>query len=145
MLCWLYCWLRMYSWWFTLLLNIQMDISFKDNAVIFFMVQTQHYIIITQHASLLKIVWVLIESASLRPRHTHSHNIYCYLSIFLFLYWLSIMPPGGEGTLIFSTYVGSGPASTVHPPKNIRNFKHPQKIFEILATPKNIPNSVPWP
>ena len=30
----------------------------------------------------------------------------------------------GGGTLIFSSFVGSGPASTVHP-KNIRNFKHP--------------------
>ena len=46
---------------------------------------------------------------------------------------------GGGGTLIFSAYVGSDPTSTVHPPKNIRNFKHPKKIFEILATPKNIP------
>ena len=46
----------------------------------------------------------------------------------------SILTPEGGGTLIFSSYVGSGPASTVHPPppkKNIRNFKHPQKIFEI--------------
>ena len=43
------------------------------------------------------------------------------------------------GTLIFSAYVGSDPASTVHPPKNVRNFKHPQKIFEIIAIPKNIP------
>ena len=43
------------------------------------------------------------------------------------------------GTLIFSAYVGSDPASTVHPKKNIRNFKHPKKIFEIVATPKNIP------
>ena len=51
--------------------------------------------------------------------------------------------PGGGGTLMFSSYVGSGPASTVHPPKNIRNFKHPKKIFENLATQKNIPYSVP--
>ena len=35
-------------------------------------------------------------------------------------------PKGGGGSLIFSSYVGSGPASTLHP-KNIRNFKHPQK------------------
>ena len=48
-------------------------------------------------------------------------------------------PGGGGGTLIFSAYVGSDPASTVHPKKNIRNFKHPKKIFEILATQKNIP------
>ena len=43
------------------------------------------------------------------------------------------------GTLIFSAYVRSDPASTVHPQKNVRNFKHPQKIFEIIAIPKNIP------
>ena len=41
---------------------------------------------------------------------------------------------GGGGTLIFSSYVGSGPASTVYPPpppppkKKIRNFKHPKNI-----------------
>ena len=46
------------------------------------------------------------------------------------------LSPGG--TLFFSSYVGSGPASTVHP-KNIRYFKHPIKIFEILVTPQNIP------
>ena len=28
--------------------------------------------------------------------------------------------------------------------EKIRNFKHPKKIFEILATPKNIPYSVHW-
>ena len=33
------------------------------------------------------------------------------------------------GTLIFSSYVSSGPASTVHP-KNIRNFKHPKKYLK---------------
>ena len=33
----------------------------------------------------------------------------------------------GRGTLLFSLYVGSGPASTVHPKINIRNFKHPKK------------------
>ena len=45
--------------------------------------------------------------------------------------------PQGD-TLLFSPYVGSGPASTVHP-KNIRNFKHPKKIFEILSTQKISP------
>ena len=56
--------------------------------------------------------------------------------------------PCGGGTLFFSPYVGSGPASTIQPPKNIRNFKYPQKIFEILAPPppkKKIPHSVHWP
>ena len=43
---------------------------------------------------------------------------------------------GGGGTLIFSAYVGSDPASTVHPNQE---FQALQKIFEILATQKNIP------
>ena len=50
---------------------------------------------------------------------------------------------GGGGTLIFSVYVGSDPYSS--PQKNIRNFKNPNFFFEILATPKNIPHSVPLP
>ena len=48
------------------------------------------------------------------------------------------------GTLIFSSYVGSGPESTIHPQK-YQEFQAPQLIFEILATPKIIPHSVPWP
>ena len=48
-------------------------------------------------------------------------------------------PQGGGGTLIFSAYVGSDQASTVHQKKIIRNFKHSKKIFDILATQKNIP------
>ena len=51
---------------------------------------------------------------------------------------MELRPGGGGGILIFSAYVGSDPASTVHPKKSIRNFKHPKKILEILATPKNI-------
>ena len=39
---------------------------------------------------------------------------------------------------MFSAYVGSDPASTIHP-KKYQEFQTPQKIFEILATPKNIP------
>ena len=50
----------------------------------------------------------------------------------------------GGGVLLFFSYVGSGPASTVHPPKHIRNFKHPPpppppKKMEILATKKIFP------
>ena len=37
---------------------------------------------------------------------------------------------GPGGTLIFSAYVGSEPASALHPPKNIRNFKHPKKYLK---------------
>ena len=44
----------------------------------------------------------------------------------------------GGGTLIFSRIRRLGPSIYRSPKKNIRNFKHPQKIFEILATPKNI-------
>ena len=51
------------------------------------------------------------------------------------------MDPRG-GTLIFSAYVGSDPASTVHP-KKYQEFQAPKKIFEILATKKKYPNSVP--
>ena len=43
--------------------------------------------------------------------------------------------PGGGATLICSSYVGSGPASTVHPNK-YQELQAPQKIFFI--PPKNI-------
>ena len=42
------------------------------------------------------------------------------------------------GTVIFSSKVGSGIASIVRPPKNIRNYKHLPTI-EILATQNNTP------
>ena len=45
---------------------------------------------------------------------------------------------GWRGTLIFSAYVGSDPASTVHPQKISGISKDPKKIFEILATQKNV-------
>ena len=45
---------------------------------------------------------------------------------------------GGGGTLIFFRIRRLGPSIYRSPPKNIRNFKHPQKIFEILATQKSI-------
>ena len=44
------------------------------------------------------------------------------------------IPQGG--TLIFSAYVGSDPAYTVHPPKNIGNFKHPKKYLKFKQPPK---------
>ena len=40
------------------------------------------------------------------------------------------LPPRGGGTLNYFSYVGSGPASTLHPPKNIWNFKHPKKYLK---------------
>ena len=48
--------------------------------------------------------------------------------------------PRGLGSLIFSAYVGSGPASTVHPQKISGISSIPKKIFEILATQKNTPS-----
>ena len=46
---------------------------------------------------------------------------------------------GGGGTLIFPSYVGSGPASTVHPPKISGNSRSPKKIWN-FSNPKNTPN-----
>ena len=53
--------------------------------------------------------------------------------------------PGEGGSWVFSifSYVGLGPAPNIHP--KIRNFKHPKKIFEILATPKIPPNLYLYP
>ena len=51
---------------------------------------------------------------------------------------------GGGGTLSFSSYVGSGTASTLRP-KKISGISSPPKIFEILTTPPKYPHSVPWP
>ena len=55
------------------------------------------------------------------------------------IYQISVSTPQ-EDTLIFSAYVGSGPAQ--HLPftqKIYQELQAPQKIFEILATPKNTP------
>ena len=46
---------------------------------------------------------------------------------------------GGGGYSNFFSIRRLGPGIYHSPPKTIRNFKHPQKIFEILATQKNIP------
>ena len=42
----------------------------------------------------------------------------------------------GEGYSNFFRIRRLGPSIYRSPPKNIKNFKHPQKIFEILATKK---------
>ena len=39
-------------------------------------------------------------------------------------------------------WTGLGPNIYRSPPKNIRNFKHPKKIFEILSTQNNIPDTL---
>ena len=49
----------------------------------------------------------------------------------------NVQPPVGS-TLNFYAYIGSGPASTDHP-KKISGISSTPKIFEILATLKNIP------
>ena len=49
------------------------------------------------------------------------------------------------GTLIFSSYVRSGPASTVQP-KKIQEFQAPPKNIWNFSNPQNnFPTSVPWP
>ena len=45
-------------------------------------------------------------------------------------------PPGG--TLILSPYVGSNPASTIHP-KKYQEFQAPQKNIWNFSNPKNYP------
>ena len=50
---------------------------------------------------------------------------------------------GGGGTLNFSSYVGSDPASTVYPPKISGISDIHQKIFEILADPERYYHFVP--
>ena len=49
------------------------------------------------------------------------------------------------GDTLFFCIRRLGPSIYHSPPKHIKNFKHPKKIFEILATQKNIPQSVHWP
>ena len=51
---------------------------------------------------------------------------------------------GGGGTLIFSAYVGSDPASTVHP-KKYQKFEALQKNIWIFCNPKKYPDSVYLP
>ena len=55
---------------------------------------------------------------------------------------VSAQGKGGGGTLSFSSYVNSGP-SIYHSPKKISGISSTPKIFEILATQKIIPHSVP--
>ena len=56
------------------------------------------------------------------------------------LYEVGLGTPGG--TLIFSAYVDSDPASTVHPPKISEISNTPKKYLEIFATPKKYSDSV---
>ena len=53
----------------------------------------------------------------------------------------SLRNAGPGGTPNFPAYVGSDPASTIHP-KNIRNFKHPPKNILNFSNPKKYPHSV---
>ena len=53
--------------------------------------------------------------------------------------WVPRGGGGGGGYSKFFLIRRLGPSIYRSPPKNIRNFKHPKKIFEILATQKNIP------
>ena len=54
---------------------------------------------------------------------------------FQLLWGAAITALGGGGLSFFSSYVGSGPAPTLHPQK-YQEFQAPQKIFEILAAQK---------
>ena len=69
-----------------------------------------------------------------------SHNNKKYISTYI--------TPRGGGVLFFSSSTGLDTAFTVQPPpppppkkkKEISGISSTLKIFEILATPKNIPN-----
>ena len=50
----------------------------------------------------------------------------------------------GGGYSHFSSHVGSGPASTVHP-KKYQEFQAPQINIWNFSNPKNILYFVPWP
>ena len=52
-------------------------------------------------------------------------------------------PMGGYSH--FSSYIGSGPASTVHQKKTYQEFQVPQIDIWSFSNPKNILHSVPWP
>ena len=51
--------------------------------------------------------------------------------------------PRGGGLLFFVFIRRLGPSIYHSRKKNFRNYKDPKKIFEILANPKNIPQSLP--
>ena len=57
------------------------------------------------------------------------------------LFWVQAQ----GGFSIFFCIGRLGPSIYPSPQKNIRNFKHPKKIFEIFATPKKYPDSVYLP
>ena len=63
-------------------------------------------------------------------KSAHQDPHFVSLSNGLFSRHNSAWRPQG-GTLICSSYVGSGPASTVHPSKKYQEFQAPQKIFFI--------------
>ena len=77
-------------------------------------------------------------SANVHDRR-HLRNKY-HIHVNFKLYAAAVLQMGLKsqgGTLIFSSYVGSGPASTVHLYK-IPGISSTQFRFEILATPTNI-------
>ena len=73
-----------------------------------------------------------------------------HLSFFLPDPLSSIIGPGGYFDFFFKRRLGPSIYHSPPPPpkknkKNIWNFKYPKKIFEILATKKKYPHSVPLP
>ena len=57
-------------------------------------------------------------------------------------YHLGLVP---RGVLSFFLHKYAWAYHLPFTPQNYQEFQVPQIIFEILATPKNIPHSVPWP
>ena len=61
----------------------------------------------------------------------------CKVSRNFSIFWECVYTPGG-GTQIFSVYVGSDPASTVHP-KKYQEFQAPLKYIWNFSNPKKYP------
>ena len=68
-------------------------------------------------------------SSGLSVAYLHSNSVNTHGSLL----------QGGGGVLSFFLLSRLGPITYYSPQNNIRNFKHPQNIFEILATPKKYP------
>ena len=74
----------------------------------------------------------------------HSNHL---SGLFDCIIWVQVSRGGGGGdTVIFPSYIGLDLASTVYPPKSSGVSRPPPlKNWNFTTSPKNIPNSVPWP
>ena len=102
------------------------------------MLQGEHSAILSTFFKLPFVIKIFVLSIFEWPFYTGFTVIsYCIGKQEKLSHGCTHIPRGG--TLNFSCYVGLDPASTVYPKKLSGITGIPKKIFEILATPKNIP------